>query len=48
VAQAVRVFGDDMRLRTIIDSLNEHMFDGEGGDDAEPANKNAPQPPAPH
>ncbi|CAM8667976.1 HsdR Type I site-specific restriction-modification system, R (restriction) subunit and related helicases [Comamonadaceae bacterium] len=25
-AQAVRVFGDEMRLRTIIDSLNEHMF----------------------
>jgi len=26
VAQAVRVFGDEMRLRTILDSLNEAMF----------------------
>ena len=48
VAQAVRVFGDEMRLRTIIDSLNEHMFHGDDGDDAEPVNENTPQPPAPH
>ena len=26
VSQAIRVFGDEMLLRTLIDSLNEHMF----------------------
>lgn len=26
VSQAIRVFGDEMRLLTLIDSLNEHMF----------------------
>lgn len=41
VAQAVRVFGDEMRLRTIIDSLNEHMFSndedpGAGASGSEP------------
>jgi type I restriction enzyme R subunit len=48
LAQAVRVFGTEERLRMVIAGLNEHMFDDESGPKPATTASFAPSPTPPH